>query len=186
MVGLFFVTRSKYVVYLGAAVVLAFVTSARTGANINYHLEPVFVLSLMLRTSSVTALSILLLCGSLQCVRNVHGEYLRWRGVEYYREIQQRYVTYANDVGISVYCDLIANSHFGDWIQYVDGRSPELQKVFHDALRSKRYKAIIWHNPNDPLLSDYEMIPISRPLPVRPVYLYVLKDSLQPRTIRQS
>ena len=175
MVGVFFVTRSKYAVYLGAAIVLAFVTSARVGANVNYYLESAFVLSLMLRTSSVTALGILLLCGSLQFVRNVRGEYFRWQGVEYYREVRRQYLNYAGDVGISTYCDLIPNYHFGDWIQYIDGRSPELRKVFIEAVKSGRYKAIIWYSPNDPLLSDYDIVSIDRPLPSRPVYLYVLK-----------
>ena len=176
MVGLLFLSRSKYAVYAAAACVLAFITSARIGANVNYYLETVFVLSLMLRrTPNLIPLTILLVCGSLQLVRNIRGEYLRWQGVEYYREIQRQYLNYSNGVGISVYCDLIPTYHFGDWIQYVDGRSPELQKTFIDALRSGRYKAIIWYNPNDPLLLNYDLVPINQPLPPRPVYLYVLK-----------
>jgi hypothetical protein len=181
-------------VYFIAAGALAFVTSSRAGANINYYLEPVVVVSII--TSIAWAqlshntrfnrglpplLLLVTLSGLFQMARSARGEYYRWRSLPYYKEIVSTLggLTRSQSVSISVYPELAAAAgreyHFGDWIQYLDGRSSELQKAFWEAIETKNYSAIIWHEKDANLFPGYSLAPISAPLPEHfyHVYLYV-------------
>jgi 4-amino-4-deoxy-L-arabinose transferase-like glycosyltransferase len=185
-------------VYLIAAGALAFVTSARAGANINYYLETTVVVSVIAsifwarlsqseRFHRLIPLSLwlLTLAGLFQMARLTRGEYYRWQSLPYYREVVSSLsrLTQPQSVCIGVYPDLVAAAsrkyHFGDWIQYLDGRSPELRKVFREAIETNNYPAIIWDGKgaND-LFPGYSLAPISAPLPERfyTVYLYI-RDS---------
>jgi 4-amino-4-deoxy-L-arabinose transferase-like glycosyltransferase len=180
--------------YFIAAGALAFITSSRVGANVNYYLEPGVVISII--TSIVWArlshgrrfyrglpllLLLFALSGLFQMARGARGEYFRWQGLSYYNEIVSTLsgLTQSQSVSISVYPELSAAAgreyHFGDWIQYLDGRSSELQKVFREAIETKSYTAIIWHEKDANLFPGYSLAPMSAPLPERfyHVYLYV-------------
>src|SRR5262249_26943066 len=67
--------------------------------------------------------------------------------------------------------------HFGDWMQYVDGRSPDLTELFRRTMERNLYPAVIW---SDEKLSgtfpQYRLVPMkqSPPSGFYPVYLYVL------------
>jgi hypothetical protein len=144
MIGIFFIKKKKYLIYFALAGLLAFITSLRTGSSINYYLETVFVISLLLSNHRIL-LSVLLICGTVQIGRNLRGEYLRWQGLSAYEKV-------INDAqgcrdGIAYYADMMPNPHFGDWIQYLDGRSSVLNNIFNEALNSKRYECIIWNKP---------------------------------------
>jgi 4-amino-4-deoxy-L-arabinose transferase-like glycosyltransferase len=181
-------------VYFIAAGALAFVTSSRAGANINYYLEPIVAVSIITsiawaqlshntRFNRELPLLLLLftLSGLFQMARTARGEYYRWRSLPYYKEIVSKLggLTQSQSVSISVYPELAAAAsreyHFGDWIQYLDGRSSELQKAFWEAIGTKNYSAIIWHEKDSKLFPGYTLAPISAPLPERfyHVYLYV-------------
>jgi hypothetical protein len=181
-------------VYFIAACALAFVTSSRAGANINYYLEPIVAVSIITsiawaqlshntRFNRELPLLLLLftLSGLFQMARTARGEYYRWRSLPYYKEIVSKLggLTQSQSVSISVYPELAAAAsreyHFGDWIQYLDGRSSELQKAFWEAIGTKNYSAIIWHEKDSNLFPGYTLAPISAPLPERfyHVYLYV-------------
>jgi len=189
--------------YFIAAGALAFVTSSRMGANINYYLETGIVVSIIAsivwarlsqreRLHRLLPLSVLLLtlAGLLQIARVARGEYYRWRSLPYYREIvsAMAHFTEPQSVSISVYPELAAAAsreyHFGDWIQYVDGRSSELRRVFREAVETKNYSAIIWNEKDaSDLFPEYSLAPINAPLPERyyPVYLYIRGPSSPPR-----
>lgn len=182
-------------IYFIAAVSIAFVTSSRTGANINYYLEPGIVLSIIvsiawarlsqnkrLNKFFLPVLVLLMVAGVFQLVRAARGEYYRWQSLPYYRETVSTLnrMTQPGSVSISVYPELVVAAqreyHFGDWIQYVDGRSPELQKSFQEAVESNSYSAIIWFEKDaQNLFPGYSLKLINRPIPARyyPVYLYV-------------
>jgi hypothetical protein len=67
--------------------------------------------------------------------------------------------------------------HFGDFLQYMDGRSPELRKVIADGFGSKRYGAVIWLTPEEPMLARYRLMPMKSSVHEKhyPVYLYLAK-----------
>lgn len=181
--------------YFAFAAILGLVTSTRGGSSANYYLEVLFATSILMlpllnfisrRKIRQIILAVLLICGSFQLIRNLRGEYFHWQSYSYNAEIIKTYNERVakDELGISIYANLIVAAdreyHFSDVIQYVDGRSPELKQFFISALKSRRYQAIIWDVPNDSfLLSEYKMIPMTTPIPVKgnyPVYLYVLKD----------
>ncbi len=189
--------------YLIVSAALAFVTSSRVGANINYYLESGIIISII---ASVVwaqlsqsgrfhrlvplALLFLTLAGLFEMARVARGEYYRWRSLPYYEEIVSRLsnLTQPQSVSISVYPELVTAAnreyHFGDWIQYVDGRSPELRKVFSEAVESRNYPAIIWYEKDsNGLFPGYSLAPINQPIPERfyPVYLYVRSPYLAPQ-----
>lgn len=181
--------------YFISALALAFVTSARRGANINYYLESVFVLSIVsaisLRWLSedqalgkyLLPLTLLFVLGGLiQSLRIVRGEYFRWQSLPYYKEIVFRLnqSTSPESVSISIYPELVVAAgrkyHFGDWIQYVDGRSDRLEQVFQSAVESDRYAAIIWFDKNAiNNMPGYELVTTTHPPPERyyPAYLFI-------------
>ena len=179
-------------VYLIAAGALAYVTSSRSGANINYYLEPGVVVSIITsivwaqlshnrRFYSELLLLLFTLSGLFQMARSARGEYYRWRSLPYYKEIVSTLssLTQPQSVSISVYPELAAAAsreyHFGDWIQYLDGRSYELKKAFGEAIKTKNYSAIIWYEKDANLFPGYSLAQIRAPLPERfyHVYLYV-------------
>lgn len=187
--------------YFIAAVILAFITAARSGANINYYLEPSIVISIIASIAwaqlslnkrlcrlFLPSLLLLVLAGLFQLVRVARGEYYRWQALPYYKEVVSTLnrLTQPQSVGISVYPDLIVAAgrkyHFGDWTQYIDGRSPELQNLFQKAIESNDYPVMIWFGKDEyNFFPGYSLVPISQPLPERfyPVYLYA-RDPYSP------
>jgi dolichyl-phosphate-mannose-protein mannosyltransferase len=179
-------------VYLIAAGPLAYVTSSRSGANINYYLEPGVVVSIITsiawaqlshnrRFYGELLLLLFTLSGLFQMARSARGEYYRWRSLPYYKEIVSTLssLTQPQSISISVYPELAAAAgreyHFGDWIQYLDGRSSDLKKAFGEAIKTKHYSAIIWYEKDANLFPGYSLAPIRATLPERfyHVYLYV-------------
>jgi hypothetical protein len=174
-IALFVIRPSKILYYLMPALSLAIYSGARGGSGLNYFLEASLLLAVLVgMRKSHLLLAIILIMGSLQMIRNIRGEYFRWKDLPYYLEIKMKYLEYRGGEGFSAYTDLIPPPrHFGDWMQYTDGRSPELKALFEREIGSKRYKAIIWYTKDDPLLTGYTLIPMESREPSRPVYLYV-------------
>jgi hypothetical protein len=180
-------------IYFLAASTLAFVTSARGGAYVNYYLEATIALSICVgmawhtlsRRYVPAALLVIVglygLAGVFEFQRMARAELARWRSGDYYHEVVTvlaREVPVGMPV-ISVHPELAVAAgreyHFGDFMQYLDGRSEELRKVFTDALASGRYPAVIWHTPEDPLLKGYRRVPMQHAVPAGyyPVHLWV-------------
>ncbi|MEP7341935.1 MAG: hypothetical protein ABI977_29660 [Acidobacteriota bacterium] len=180
--------------FIGAAI-FGFVTSARQGSYISYHLETFIVGSIVValawdslsrfvdRPLIYRGLVVaLLLAGGFQLIRQARGEVLRWRSLPYYREIVAtlRREMPPHSLGISVHPELMTAAghdyHFGDWNQYEDGRSAQLHQVFLDAVASKRYAAIVWLRDNAAAeFPGYHLAPMKQPLPqgYYPVFLYL-------------
>ncbi|MGH9854731.1 MAG: hypothetical protein ACREBD_33275, partial [Blastocatellia bacterium] len=184
--------------YLVAALIFAFVTSARRGAYINYYLEASMVGAIAVAmawrwlasaerygTGLHPAISILLLlAGAFEFSRMARAESYRWRSLPYYREVV---ATLAREVPadglcVSVHPELVLAAgrkfHFGDWIQYQDGRSSELQQVYDEAISSKRYAAIITLGGKGTGLSGYRLAPMKQAAHEKyyPVFLYLRID----------
>lgn len=180
-------------IYFLAASALAFVTSARGGAYVNYYLEATIALSIcvgmawhtlsrrVVPATFVVIVALYGLAGAFEFQRMARAERARWRSLDYYHEIVAaltREVPAGMPV-ISVHPELAVAAgreyHFGDFMQYLDGRSEELRKTFADALASGRYPAVIWHIPDDPLLKGYRRVPMQHAVPAGyyPVYLWV-------------
>lgn len=184
------------VLYLGLAAMLAFVTAARGGSNINYYLETAWIGSIVVAVAwrrglgalkerwwkPEFAVIVLLVLGGFNLMRNARGEFYRWQSLNYYREVIStidRYVP-RNRANFSVYPELIAFGGraylFNDVAQYVDGRSPELVRLFSESLRSGGYGAIILSErlPEDSL-PGFRFMPMKHSVPTKfyPVFLYV-------------
>ncbi len=181
--------------YLIVAFIFGFVTSARRGAYINYYLEASMVGAIAVslawhRLAShekwrrlYPAMAVLmLLAGTFEFSRMARAESYRWRSLPYYREVVatlEREVP-ADGLCVSVHPELAVAAgrkfHFGDWIQYQDGRSAELQEVFAGAVASKRYAAIVWLTPNVTELPGYRLLPMKERLPDKhyPLFVYLL------------
>jgi hypothetical protein len=181
------------VLYLPFAVLFGFITSARSGSNINYYLESsivasiVFALALKRITEkckwrrAAAAIVILLAAASAwQLLRLARGEYFRWRGLPYFMQIVEtlQRSTSADSVCISVYSELVTQAgrtfHFDDFMEYNDGFSPELQQVFREGISARRYAAILWHD-NGTTFNGYKLAQLNEPPPGKfyRVYLYL-------------
>lgn len=180
--------------FIGAAI-FGFVTSARQGSYISYHLETFIVGSIVvaLAWDKLTRfvdrqlvfqmlVAAFLVAGGFQLIRQARGEVLRWQSLPYYREIVAtlRSEMPPQSLGISVHPELITAAghdyHFGDWNQYEDGRSAQLHQVFRDAVTSKRYAAIVWLRDDAANeFPGYHLVPMKQPLPegYYPVFLYL-------------
>ncbi len=128
---------------------------------------------------------LLMLAGAFEFSRMARAESYRWRSLPYYREVVEtlaREVS-AEDLSISVHPELVLAAerkfHFGDWIQYQDGRSAELQRIYDEAISSKRYAAIITLGGKGDRLSGYRLAPMKRAAHEKyyPVFLYLRDDS---------
>ncbi|HMV82534.1 MAG TPA: hypothetical protein PLD20_21705 [Blastocatellia bacterium] len=182
--------------YFVAAALVAFVTSARSGSYVNYYLETSMALAVMAamgwnwlagsqerRQMLLGIAGLFLLAGGVEFWRMARAESYRWKSLGYYREVVE---TLKREVPpdrlvVSVHPELaIASGHkyyFGDFLQYIDGRSPELQKLIADEFASGRYGAVVWLTPNDPKLAGYRQIPMKLSVHEKhyPVYLYLTK-----------
>lgn len=180
-------------VYLGIAFLLGFMSSARHGANINYYLEVSIIASIVFalalsriteskRWSRAGAIIVLVLAASSawQLMRFARGEYFRWRSLPYFMEIAETVdrSTPRDSICISVYPDLVTRVgrtfHFDDFGEYSDGASPALQQAFREAVSSRRYSAILWHD-DQARFPGYRLTPMIQPVPKKfyPVYLYL-------------
>jgi hypothetical protein len=198
--------RALVYVYLAGATLLAFVTSARSGANVNYYVEAAAVAAIAVALSwdgcaakstrsaiHVLGVGLLTLAGGFQLARMGRGEYFRWQSLPYYREIVSTLEQYApqGSTCFSVYPDLIAAAsreyHFGDYVQYVDNRAPELGEFFRRAIETHKYPVMIWSDPNESdVFPEYRLIPMKQPMPAGfyPVYLYVLDPGPSSKKVR--
>ena len=186
--------------YLIVASCLAFTTSSFAGSNVNYWLEAMLVASVAIavswhqmnfrRVSDRRYLIVVLLLTSASTftlARMLRGEYFRWSGLAYHREIVAAIgnVTPPHSTSISMFPELVAYAerdyHFGDWIQYYDGRSPLLQNIFREAIASGRYAAIVWSTP-DPLPGYHLRHLRTPPDRVQPLYLFVRANSFDGAT----
>ncbi len=186
--------------YFIVASAFAFVTSARTGAYINYYLEPSLVAAVLVglawkKLSTVDrwkriypALTlIILLAGVFEFSRMARAETYRWRSLPYYRELVTalKNNTPPDGICISVHPELVVAAgrefQFGDWIQYHDGRSSELRRKFDGAIGSGRYAAIVWLKSDDPALPAYNAVTLQTPLPEKyyPVFLLLPEHKSQ-------
>jgi 4-amino-4-deoxy-L-arabinose transferase-like glycosyltransferase len=181
--------------YFSLSLTLGFVTSTRRGANVNYYIEASLVGSVALalawdslrirvhqRVIFYLWIALVTLASMFQLARIARGEYFRWQSVPYYKEIVATLEnnTAPNTVCISAYPELALLAgreyHFGDWMQYNDGRSEELKKIFWQAMASEKYSAVIWP---DATLADsfpgYRLIPMKALPPQKfyPIYLFV-------------
>jgi hypothetical protein len=192
--------RNLVFLHLGVAGLIGFVTSSRNGASVNYYLEASMVGAIAVALTwdwlekettrkAIHALSVCLLtmASGFQLARIAHGEYVRWQSLSYYKEIAATLADYAppGTTCFSVYPELATvggrEYDFGDWMQYIDGRSPELSELLRNAIRINRYPAMIWHDEQQrTVFPEYRLVPMKEPPPkgVYPVYLYVLDQSL--------
>jgi hypothetical protein len=192
--------KSLVFLHLAAAVLLGFVTSSRSGASVNYYMEASFVgamavalawdrLENMTTRKAIHVLSacLLAIAGAFQLARITRGEYLRWQSLPYCKEMVSTLADYAppGTTCFSVYPELVTAAgrdyHFGDWIQYLDGRSQELTQLFRNTIRINRYPAMIWHDEKQSaIFPEYRLIPMKQapPAGIYPIYLYVLDQGL--------
>jgi hypothetical protein len=192
--------RNLVFIHLAAAALIGFVTSSRTGASVNYYLEASMVGAIAValawdrleKETTRKAIHVLSVClltvgSGFQLARITHGEYVRWQGLPYYKEIAATLADYSppGTTCFSVYPELVTVAGreyvFGDWIQYIDGRSSELTELLRNAVRINRYPAMIWHDEHQKaVFPEYRLVPMSEPPPkgVYPVYLYVLDQSV--------
>jgi len=182
--------------YLAAAAGLAFVTSARSGSYINYYLEASIVLAVVVamgwnwmagirhrREIFLGIVTLFVLAAGLEFWRMARAESYRWKSLGYYREVVEtlKREVPPESLVVSVHPELAIASghqyHFGDFLQYIDGRSPELRKVIADGFGSKRYGAVIWLTPEEPMLARYRLVPMKSSVHEKhyPVYLYLAK-----------
>ncbi len=181
--------------YFMLAVTVAFITSARLGSYINYYLEATMAGSIAVaiawnhlektikgRRLHLSLALLLAFSGAIGIARSARAEYFRWKSLPYYREIVAtlKEVVPADRICISVHPELVAAAghkyHFGDFIQYTDGRSPELQRIFDEEIRTARYAAVIWLAGDVSFLPpEYHPIPMKQPPPEThyAVFLYV-------------
>ncbi len=190
------------VLYFVLSLTLAFVTSARSGSNVNYYLEALMVSSIVFaviwakfnkrnlpKVSYGLLIFLFALASIAQLIRVGRGEYFRWQSLPYYREIVatlEKNIS-PGTVCISAYPELVIFAgreyHFGDWIQYVDGRSKELEGIFQQAVESKTYPAIIWQDINLPRnYPGYHLLPMENLPPQKyySVYLFVRDKKKSP------
>jgi hypothetical protein len=128
------------------------------------------------------AISVLLLAaGVIEFFRMARAESYRWRSLPYYQEVVatlSREVR-ADDLCVSVHPELVLAAgrkyHFGDWIQYQDGRSAELRQIYDEAISSKRYAAIIKLGGNGDGPPGYRLAPMKHTAHEKyyPVFLYL-------------
>jgi len=186
--------------YFVMSLTLGFITSARRGSNVNYFLEASLIgsIAIALAWDSFTRrvpqkviygllISLITLTSVVQLTRVVRGEYFRWQSLPYYKEIVAtlKNSTDPGSVCISAYPELATFAdreyHFGDWIQYNDGRSKDLGEVFWRAVASKKYHVVIWP---DMTFSDsfpnYRLFLMKHPPPQKfyPVYLFVSDSAI--------
>ncbi|MGE0126790.1 MAG: hypothetical protein AB7U82_01705 [Blastocatellales bacterium] len=187
--------------YFVVAFTFAFVTSSRVGAYINYYLEALIVLAIIVALSwkqlsagrlggksrylYTAAVCLFALGAEIEFWRLYHAESFRYRSEAYYREIVE---TLAREVPpqstiISVHPELATasghNYHFGDFLQYGDGRSEQLREVIQREISSGRYRAVVWVQADSPMMKGYRLVPMKQSAHEKyyPVYLYLRDDS---------
>jgi hypothetical protein len=172
--------------------------AARSGASIYYFIEPSAAIAIycgivwsfgskkyLSEKAQIGLVAVFVIFASFSLIQIVKIEYYRWEAIPYLQEIVQRLhdSTRDGDACISSMPELATAAgreyHFGDWLEYNDGRSPELQKVFAQAVESHCYRAIIWDNSYDPPgFPGYHRVDLETPPPEKfPHYdLYVVDE----------
>jgi len=182
--------------YLVASAVGAYMASARAGAGYNYYLEATTAASIVVglavghfssaaKSQRVLAAvaALFILTGLFRLSHEAIREYYRWSSYPYFSEVIDVLRKSAgrsgasSEIGLSLFPELITFAgleyHFGDWVQYTDGRSEVLAEIFQKALLSGRYAAVISMG-NGPL-PGYHLAQTKLPPPSKfpPVYLYL-------------
>lgn len=176
--------------YFLTASVLAFVTSSRYGANVNYWLEPCAI-GAVLATLAVAhrgfgvrvhqvALGMVLFSSCVLGYLLAREEQTRWRDLSYLREIVvalQKYVPPDQPVA-SLFIDLVLAAGRTPWFNdaYQYDTSPRHRRIFEDAITSRRLGALLEIKPTPP---GYRRIKIGNPKILRSVYLDVREDLYQ-------
>ena len=181
--------------YLLISLVWSFLSSGRTGGNINYYIENSFVLAIAvslvfehfkqknaLPNLALAMIFLLTFSGAFQIFRVLRGEYFRWQSLSYYREVFETVgkVVPPNSKCISIYPELVIWNgcaiNFDDFEEYNGTWSPELIEIFEREIKMGRYAAVIWYDDKfTERFPNYRLIKMSQNLPERyfPVYLYV-------------
>jgi hypothetical protein len=142
----------------------------------------IFVPRRVVRQGLYPAILILLLAaGVFEFSRMARAESYRWRSLPYYQEVVARLAreVRADDLCVSVHPELVLTAgrkfHFGDWIQYQDGRSAELRQIYDEAMLSKRYAAIITLGGKGADPPGYRLAPMKQTAHEKyyPVFLYL-------------
>jgi hypothetical protein len=179
--------------YLIAAVAVALITSARSGANVNYWLEASAAMAIVTptlwvgvrarsrrwRAWYVIAVIALGLATLVLEVRVLRGEWFHWRARAYFDEVVSTIerITPEGSPVFSVYPELATAAgrpyYFNDFVQY-DGRSPQHQRLLEEVLESGDLAAIVTHQRASP--GGYRFVPLSRAVPekVYPVFVHAL------------
>lgn len=178
--------------FLMGSTAVSLVTCSRSGANINYWLEPCAAASILLGTlwvrppqaasedgrSGYGIVLSLLVCGSLfSLARNANGELYRWRSRPYLDGVVAAVRECPDgEPCFAVYPDLVAAAgkpyFVNDFCQY-DGRSPEHRAVFDSLFQNRTFSAILSHTDDPP--GGYVRVQLAHPMPrgVYPVFLFV-------------
>lgn len=173
------------VAYAALAAVLAAVTSARAGANMNYWIEPLAIGALLsglgselippARRGALAAVAtVLVACAMLEAgLRQGHGAILLWRSKPYYDAVVSdlRRIPASSGPMFSSYPELVDDAGrtdwVNDWVQY-DGRAPRLEQALSHLLHSRKLSAIVW--PASPAPPGYVQVGMTVPRP-QGVYL---------------
>lgn len=177
--------RRLVVGYAALAIVLALVTSARAGSNVNYWLEASATLALatavlaerLLATPRAwhNALFALALAAMLGASPLVGAERARWHTRPYLDAIVRRLRDASPPAApiLSIYPELAAYAGrepwFGDSIQY-DGRSPAHRELLIATMHSGAFAAIVL--PFDHAPEGYHRTPALEPPTDAPVFLF--------------
>ena len=182
--------------YLILATLESLISSARHGSAVNYYLETALIASLVaalawdwldrsgyLKQWAYPALMVLIaLTGAFQIVRVARGEHNRWKSLPYFKEMVTTLDRSAppGSLCFSIFPELVTQTgreyHFDDWMQYEDGWSPELRQILQDALKSRKYAAIIsYHTDVKSPLPGYHLVEMKEPPPkdFHTVYLFL-------------
>lgn len=180
------------VTYTALATVLAAVTSARAGANVNYFIEPVAIGSLTLGVGSQLVapthrrrigllVTVLVACAAAEAAaRQGHGQLDQWRSKPYFNAVVAELQRIPRSSGpmLSSYPELVADAGRTEWVndfvQY-DGRSPQLRAALVRIFRERRLSAIVWAEPPPPGYVQVHL-DVPRPSGVYVVNVYVRKD----------
>lgn len=188
----------KFLIFLYFLISLGwtFASTGRIGGNPNYYIENSFALAAVcaviydyFRQSakarwSLAMIVLLVLGGAFQQVRVLRGEYFRWQGLPYYREIfetvgkiappQSRCISTLPELVVWNGCEF----YFDDFEEYDGNWSPELGEAFAREVGTGGYAAIIWYDDKfAEKFPNYRLVPMSQKIPEKyaVIYLYVPK-----------
>jgi hypothetical protein len=186
--------KSLIFCYCLVSLVWSFLSTGRTGANVNYYLEATFLMAVVTGLIYVdlkqkgfyrlllVMIILLTLGGIFQLGRIGRGEYFRWQAINYYREIEETAsrIIRPGDSCISVYAELVLRNgcslNFDDIGEYTGGWSQILDKTFQEQVRAGNYAVIILQTDNfQQAFPNYRLVPMSEKPPEKfyKAFLYI-------------